>query len=175
MSQPKNIYVVESDNGELKVGISTNPQQRIKQLSTGHPHDLSLARSVGPLENAKQVEESIHAQFNQYNISGEWFNADCYDELLAFVDGIATATVAGGESPLSLVRDISYWHYEWTKENRKRERSRDFSIQILCDYLVEKFGIESVHCQSCEHLVWPYEDGIAPENLTECAYCGAEL
>jgi hypothetical protein len=42
------IYVVQADNGMLKIGVSTNPSARLAQLCTASPFKLSLAweRSV---------------------------------------------------------------------------------------------------------------------------------
>ena len=55
----KHLYVIQSDvTGAIKIGISKNPKNRLRQLQTGSPYNESL----------KPYKQSC---------KGEWFDFDC--------------------------------------------------------------------------------------------------
>ena len=58
----KFIYVIssaKSDNSPCKIGISDNPEKRVKQLQTGHPEKLEI-KFMKKLENARLYEKLLH-------------------------------------------------------------------------------------------------------------------
>jgi hypothetical protein len=68
------IYVIQADDGLIKVGISSNPSARLAQLQTSTPSRLSLAY-IGALRcNGYAVEAEAHRRLADYRRSGEWFN-----------------------------------------------------------------------------------------------------
>jgi hypothetical protein len=69
------IYIIGSDNPPYKIGISKNPEHRLKNLQTGHPHRLKIWE-VRETESKKTklLESVIHKHLDQYRMSGEWFN-----------------------------------------------------------------------------------------------------
>jgi hypothetical protein len=71
------LYIIQSDKtGDLKIGRSKNPQQRLKQLQTGAPHKLKLLVIV---ENKGGLEKQLHRRLSKYKNrkNGEWFDFEC--------------------------------------------------------------------------------------------------
>jgi hypothetical protein len=70
-----NIYVIISDTGIIKVGISDNPEMRRKTLQDGSPFILSVAYQVQISSVlARKIEARAHAILAGENIRREWFN-----------------------------------------------------------------------------------------------------
>jgi hypothetical protein len=87
------IYVVQADNGMLKIGVSTNPSARLAQLCTASPFKLSLAY-VGALRcDGYAIEAAAHETLSRHRLEGEWFN--CPPE--AAVAAISAAAYRLGE------------------------------------------------------------------------------
>ncbi len=77
----KYLYVIQSDvTGAVKIGISSNPQKRLKQLQTGSPYQLKLLCSIA---NMSHKEKIIHNRLKDYKMSckGEWFDFSCTGSL----------------------------------------------------------------------------------------------
>ena len=68
------VYVITSDIGLVKVGLSNNPQSRLATLQTGSGHPLKLAFAL-PIPNgrAAQVEAFAHNMMADERRVGEWF------------------------------------------------------------------------------------------------------
>lgn len=88
------IYVLESGSGHLKVGFSRSPENRLRSISTNHPHPLRLAHSKQVPDKARVAERLAHAILGGKRCKGEWFTAT----LAEAVDAIdrAVAMVAAG-------------------------------------------------------------------------------
>lgn len=69
------IYVIsQAITGRQKVGISNDPNDRIRNLQTGSPFPLSFA-FVGLTDNvAKAIEDEVHILLDQHRQVGEWFD-----------------------------------------------------------------------------------------------------
>lgn len=74
------MYIIADQNNHIKVGISKNPDKRIKQLQTGHPTKLQLIY-VEEFECSRnhllKIEELVHRKISEKykHASGEWFEA----------------------------------------------------------------------------------------------------
>jgi len=56
-------------DNNIKIGYSTNPKMRLKQLNTGnHSRLYILCQFVGD----KELEKSIHSKFRKIRYNGEW-------------------------------------------------------------------------------------------------------
>jgi hypothetical protein len=65
------IYFIQSkSDGRIKIGSSSNPDARLKQLQTGSSNELILLCTLPGSENE---EKALHEMFGQYRTSGEWF------------------------------------------------------------------------------------------------------
>lgn len=59
----------------LKIGVTGNPIERLKQLQTSNPRPLALwdIRPIKSTENRERFETEIHKLFEKHRVSGEWF------------------------------------------------------------------------------------------------------
>jgi len=69
----KYVYLISDINTyTYKIGISKNPEKRIKSLQTGNEKLLKIIHKV-PCENYNEVETALHNQYKFLKINGEWF------------------------------------------------------------------------------------------------------
>ena len=72
------IYFINSTENYYKIGVSSNPKKRIKQLQTGNLDKLTLFyefKSNYPFK----LEKALHNKFNLTNKNGEWFEISYAD------------------------------------------------------------------------------------------------
>lgn len=68
----KCLYVIGNKSKDVcKIGISTNPDKRLKQLQTGCPYKLSILAIVKGMDY--ESERNLHKRYSEYRINGEWF------------------------------------------------------------------------------------------------------
>ena len=73
------VYVISTDRGVVKVGISHNPIERLAQLQTGSPYHLRLVYAAVH-SDASRVEAIVHHMLRDKLAYGEWF---CVTEAVA--------------------------------------------------------------------------------------------
>ena len=66
----KNLYVIEEEGGNFKVGVSNDVVQRLKMLQCGNPRKL---RVVEVFDNEPGLEKLIHITLDHRKLNGEWF------------------------------------------------------------------------------------------------------
>jgi len=69
----KYIYLIYSENGFYKIGITKNLTKRLKTLQTGNAECLHLVDSFKS-DYASTIEAALHRKYKQYRVNGEWFN-----------------------------------------------------------------------------------------------------
>ncbi|GGZ89923.1 hypothetical protein GCM10010371_57270 [Streptomyces subrutilus] len=71
------VYVIGSmEPGPVKIGWSSHPAVRLKQLQTGYPHKLHLLyQHAGP----RELEGVLHREFTGLRTHGEWFDFGAAD------------------------------------------------------------------------------------------------
>lgn len=69
------VYAVNSPECPhlVKIGLSTNPESRLKQLQTGNPHRLELIWTF-PCADMSAAEDAFHRTFERFRKVGEWFD-----------------------------------------------------------------------------------------------------
>jgi len=71
------IYIIGSDNPPYKVGISKDPNRRLRNLQTGHPYPLKIhLLKETDVSRTKLLETVIHRHLKFYKTSGEWFDVN---------------------------------------------------------------------------------------------------
>jgi hypothetical protein len=82
-------YFIQSpEGGPIKIGVSSTPRRRLKQLQTGSPVPLEI---VGLIDG--NVEDELHRQFAQCRKHGEWF--DPTPELISYIQQKSGVSVNG--------------------------------------------------------------------------------
>ncbi len=68
------VYAIrEQDTGHLKLGISKDPEERLRQLQIANSSRLEIV-AIRPAPNRFSDEAAIHKLVGQYHIHGEWFD-----------------------------------------------------------------------------------------------------
>ena len=71
-------FILNKDSNAIKIGRAKDLEKRIKTLQTSSPAELQLIKSVQVEEGkeAHELEQSLHKQFSEIRLSGEWFKAE---------------------------------------------------------------------------------------------------
>ena len=69
----KYVYLISDINSyTYKIGISSNPEKRLKALQTGNDRVLKIIHKI-LCENYNDVETAFHNQYGFLRVNGEWF------------------------------------------------------------------------------------------------------
>ena len=91
------IYIIGGNTPPYKVGISKNPQRRLKNLQTGSPYPLKIhSLTETCITKTKLLETVIHRHLKFKRTSGEWFDVPLEDLKLE----IDYAIIRYGEDPI---------------------------------------------------------------------------
>jgi len=66
------VYVI-TDGENHKIGISSDPENRLSQLQCSNPKRLELVTSA-TVEDAPAIEAYLHEKYSEHNVHGEWFD-----------------------------------------------------------------------------------------------------
>ncbi len=79
-------FILNQDSNAIKIGKAKDLVKRMKSLQTSSPVKLKLIESVQVEggEEAQQLEQSLHQQFREIRLAGEWFKAEA--RLLEYID-----------------------------------------------------------------------------------------
>lgn len=69
----KKLYVIQSESGQVKIGIAKNVRQRMKSIRCGSPEEIEVVAVFNP-DNAKAAEEKVHSRIADKHEHGEWFD-----------------------------------------------------------------------------------------------------
>lgn len=83
------VYVMKSGDA-YKVGVSVEPETRLRHLKIGNPY-LELVYQSQKLSNGYAVETLIHKNLNSYKISNEWFAGISENEIIRIVNEIVSS------------------------------------------------------------------------------------
>jgi hypothetical protein len=92
------VYLIGDNEGRYKIGCTKHPVERLKQLQTANPSDLKIICTVS-VKNDFMVERTLHRQFAEKNINGEWFVLDSDD-----IDNF-TESASKIDSSISLLKE----------------------------------------------------------------------
>ena len=72
------VYIIQSGTSKkapIKIGMSDEPEKRIKQLQTGNPQLLRIIISIkcNSRQHAYDLERTLHRMLERNNILNEWF------------------------------------------------------------------------------------------------------
>lgn len=99
------VYVVGNECGSsVKIGHTKNIEQRLSQLQTGYPDQLTVffTKTTETLNEARQLEDAAHNRLRRYRQTGEWFDVSASVAQKAIED----AAVHEGLDPEECARRI---------------------------------------------------------------------
>ena len=67
-----------------KIGVSADPDERLKQLQTATPLRLRLehVHQCACTSDARKLEQMLHKELSMHRVRGEWFGAAAYNVIL---------------------------------------------------------------------------------------------
>jgi predicted GIY-YIG superfamily endonuclease len=79
----KYVYLISDSNTyNYKIGISNNPERRVKTLQTGNDNKLKIVHKI-ICEYYSDVEKALHNRYKFNKINGEWFELS-NDDVISF-------------------------------------------------------------------------------------------
>lgn len=68
------VYIVKTESGKVKIGVSSKPKNRIASLQTA-TYERLIDTHVSPkCFNYLKIEENLHDFFKSNRLNGEWFD-----------------------------------------------------------------------------------------------------
>lgn len=98
------VYLIAaSPEGPCKIGVSSDPRRRLRQLQTAHPEKLQLWHQE-PYDGARAdlVEAMVHRTLSHKRTRGEWFSITVEDGILE----LKFATIWSDDKPDSALRPL---------------------------------------------------------------------
>ena len=78
------VYFIQGKKTKnIKIGFSTDPNDRLRQHQTGSGEKLLLLACV---EGNQELETQIQKRFDSFRVHGEWFSPN--DELIRFIKSL---------------------------------------------------------------------------------------
>ncbi|MCY7277424.1 MAG: GIY-YIG nuclease family protein [Phormidesmis sp. CAN_BIN44] len=71
-------FILNEDSKAIKIGLAKDSTKRLKALQTSSPAKLKIIKTVqvDGLKAAQELEQSLHKQFSEIRLAGEWFKAE---------------------------------------------------------------------------------------------------
>ena len=79
-------FILNYDSQAIKIGIAKNVKRRLASLQTSSSSKLELLSTIktNDVNKARKLEQSLHQQFGELCVRGEWFKAQA--KLLRYID-----------------------------------------------------------------------------------------
>lgn len=76
------VYIIRDPRDDyIKIGVATNPQERLAALQTGNYSELVLEYTSPICSNAFDIESKVHEKFEDFHVKGEWFDVSIDDAI----------------------------------------------------------------------------------------------
>lgn len=82
MEKACSVYIMECA-GAVKIGIAHHLTQRLADLQTANPFDVTIAHSI-QVKNKREairIERTLHSRFIAFRLKGEWFAISVRDAI----------------------------------------------------------------------------------------------
>ena len=70
----KYVYLLYSESGLYKIGVSNDVEKRMSTLRTGSGYQLSCLAYYKTKDKPTTVERTLHKLFAEFRVLGEWFD-----------------------------------------------------------------------------------------------------
>lgn len=70
----KYVYLIYSESGLYKIGVSNDVEKRLSSLRTGSGYSLSCIAYYKTKDKPTTVERALHKLFAEFRVNGEWFD-----------------------------------------------------------------------------------------------------
>ena len=83
-------FIQEGSEGLIKIGKSSSPKDRIRNLKTGNTSGFKF-NFLGMIDGDISTESRIHKKFSDIRVTGEWFSPT--NELTSFIRKVVSKAV----------------------------------------------------------------------------------
>lgn len=70
----KYVYLIYSESGLYKIGVSNDVEKRMSTLRTGSGYPLTCLAYYKTKDKPTTVERALHKLFDDFRVLGEWFD-----------------------------------------------------------------------------------------------------
>ena len=125
------VYLI-TDGNYYKIGVSTDPESRLKSLQTGNPNKLEIVNTYNvSSSDMYEMETTLHNMFKDKRVLNEWFDLEYSD-----IEDIKTLTGKPNSRKESKLSIVDCWKNAKGSTQIKIER-------ILCSK-VSKSTLDSI-------------------------------
>lgn len=128
------IYFVRSGD-YIKIGISNNVIERVKQIQTCSPLKVELIKFIG-VDDELSLEKAFHGKFVADKAEGEWFKIS--EELLDFIEGLESEEQTDKRTPFSTSLFPHFHTALKIEAARKGCNVNEFLEELISNYLQSK-------------------------------------
>lgn len=79
MHKYRKLYIIENQNGDVKIGVGANPEQRKKVIESQMGCRITRMYETEDCYNPYEVKKVILKHYEKRNLFGEWFAVDFND------------------------------------------------------------------------------------------------
>jgi len=92
MSEREVYFARTKSSGAVKIGVSKEPEQRVKELQTGNPMEIEVILTTTPPEGhtALEWEQGLQKLCQSYKMNGEWFEEKVIHYLNGLLHGLGS-------------------------------------------------------------------------------------
>jgi hypothetical protein len=105
------VYVIASQSGAVKVGITNNIKQRLRDLQYDKYGRVSLYSIIDPRPDHRNIEQVTQDLLHEKNIEGEWYDVtpmeaeEAVDRAIELVEKGVKAAIKGDHIRARMHRD----------------------------------------------------------------------
>lgn len=81
MHKYRKLYVIENQEGDVKIGVGGNPEQRKRTIQSQMGCKITRIYETEDCYNPYEIKKIILKQYEKRNLFGEWFAVD-FDEMV---------------------------------------------------------------------------------------------
>lgn len=144
------LYFIANEVGEVKIGRSKNPQQRLKDLNTSSATGLKLLHVAS---NKGVMERQLHKCFEDIALTGEWF---AYTERIdRFIEFVKTHVLEVPEGFETYKPEIKF--------KLPRESKKPSALTAESKMAFGKYKGKMLGEVPNDYLMWLYKNGYPPK------------
>lgn len=172
----KDVYVAQAGD-KIKIGVSNDPESRIKQLGTANPYDVDLIRIYESLcgkgRTAKEWESHFHKRLSEYQINGEWFAIEALEELDEMVEGYRIDVDLSDRQRhalgVAMLLEDKFPDGLTTHERANGDFDQEFPESRILRTIMDRYDLPHGACSVCAHIAYYHRS----EDGKTCQRCGA--
>jgi len=156
------VYIVKAgtkSTSPIKIGVTDNVQNRIKQLQTGNPSEIVLVMhfECNSREHAFNLEKTIHEILKGQRLFGEWFSVS-KTKLMKMLNSMGDK-----EALDSVVKSMDIFDKHGTSQKKTTKltntiKSRNVEIKEVQDALVRGRLIRRIYVEELIRLGCSWKD-----------------